>query len=656
MSAIGAIFQRNGAPVGEEDIARMAGGLALHGPLEQRYRRLGALAGCWTKGTEFTPEDSFDEQPIVAGETAFLFTGRLDYRADLARALGLASEEARAMPDSAMAHAAWQRWGRDGLLRLEGNWAFVVLDAARQELFAAKAALQGPPLVYHESAQLFAIASAPRGLFALPAIPREVDEQRVADVMILNYEDSARTFFKGVRHLRAGHWLEVTREGLRTESYYSFDDLKPVRFARDDEYVEALDALMRDAVEAGMRARVTPATTVSAGLDSSTVSVYALEALGRGVHGFTAPLLGFTHVPGKDWDGRTYGAGRLGDESGPVRALARMYPQFDVTFVDGEGLPIDHGLDDMIRYSEMPPFGWNNLHWGQEIARRTREAGRSVLLGGASGNRTISFTARNVFPKLFKELRWGEMHRGLRQLDWQQGMLKRYYRAVFSPLMPAGVNKAIARLRGDLSHAGYTGFSAINPAYASDMQVAERAREMDWDDSYTTIASPQELRRQMTFNGNREQNALAMLAGQSMNKVDHRDPLGCRRITEFCAAIPDEQYLNEGTDRWLARRLMKDRLPPEIVDLKVRGRQSADWHARFTKDIDRYRDEIERAAEDPEMAHRFDIPRLRRLFDTWPERTPLTANDHPDYLIAMVGLGRVIGMSRYINWANGKNQ
>ncbi|GGD47405.1 hypothetical protein GRI62_08730 [Erythrobacter arachoides] len=655
MSAIGAIFQRKGDPVSKDAIERMSASLRVHGALRQQHRRLDNLAGCWTKGMEFTPEDRFEQQPIVNGDQIFLFTGCLDYRTDLGRAIGVEPARLVSMSDSALAHAAWKRWGRDCLLRIEGRWAIVVMDAAQQTLFAAKGPLGGPPLVFHETAELFAIASAPIGLHALAAIPREIDEQHVADAMILNFQDGERTFYKGVQTLRGGHCLEVRRDRVEIREYYQVMDVQPVRFARDEEYVEALDALMSDAVESSMRALVTPACTVSAGLDSSTVAVYALEALGRGAHGFTDPLLGYTHVPGKDWDGRTYGAGRMGDESGPVRALAQMYPQLDVTFVASEGLSLDDRLDDLIRLSEMPPFGLNNLHWSNEISRRARDAGRNVVLTGASGNRTISFTCRHIFSKLFREGRWIELHRELRRLDWKQGMAKRYYRAVVQPMLPARVIKAISRYRGDLSHAGFTGFSAIGSDYARDMRVAERAVEMNWDDSYGTIRSPQELRRRMTVNGNREQNAMMRLANESLTKVTHRDPLGCRRITEFCFAIPDEQYLRDGVDRLLVRRLMKDRLPPEIVDLKVRGRQAADWHARFTKDIDRYRDEIERAAADPQMAERFDIPRLRKIFDTWPEATPLDATDHPDYLVAMTGIGRVIGMSRFINWVNGKN-
>ncbi|WP_197921857.1 asparagine synthase-related protein [Aurantiacibacter sediminis] len=630
--------------------------LRVHGERKQQNARFGNFAAAWTQGTPYTPEDLFDHQPMSLPSGSFLFVGRLDYRDDLVRALGLETATAAKMADSGLAMAAWEKWGTDSFDRLEGGWSLIVIDAENQRLTAARSPFHAPPLVYHESRDRFAISSFPRGLFALPTIPRMVDEERVADALILNFEFKEKTYFKDVFSLPSGHWMEVTRDASTITGFYDVDRLEPIRFARDEDYVEALDALMQDSVATSMRALKTPACTVSAGLDSSTVAVYALEALERGVPGLTDPLIGFTHVPGKDWDGRTYGKGRLGDESGPVKALAAMYPHFDVTFVASEGLPLDHGLDEVIRLSEMPPFGWNNLHWGAEIQRLTKETGRNVLLGGGSGNRTISFSNRYIFPKLFKERRWGELHRMLRALNIEQGIAKRYYRFVAQPLFPASVNKLIGRVRRDQSMAGYSGYSAINPDYAAEMRVGERAQEMGWDDSFSTMRSPQEMRKRMSFNGNREQNALMRAAMQSSSGVQSRDPLGCRRITEFCFAIPDEQYMTPGVDRWLVRRLMKDRLPREIVNFQQRGRQSADWHARFTQNLDRHREEFEAMAHDPDMAERFDIPRIRRVFDTWPDKTPLDANDHPDYLLAMVGMGRMFGIKRFINWVEGRNR
>ena len=59
-------------------------------------------------------------------------------------------------------------------------------------------------------------------------------------------------------------------------------------------------------------------------------------------------LISFTSVPAAGWDGRAVGFRRVGDESGPVKKLAAMYPELDARLLDSSDLPIDHDLDKLI--------------------------------------------------------------------------------------------------------------------------------------------------------------------------------------------------------------------------------------------------------------------------------------------------------------------
>lgn len=654
MAAIGAIFERDGTPVSANHIERMAAALQIYGPLSQNHCRLGNVGLCWNKLADFIPEDRYDREPIVEGSMAFVFSGRLHFRKDLARAVGLEAARIRTMADGEIAFAAWRKWGKTALDRLEGEFALIFSNEATGKLIAARSPFGAPPLVYHETNRSFAIASAPRGLFALPHVPRELDEQRMADMLILNNQDKSRTFYKQIQNLPMGHWLEISRHAIEVQQYFYFGQVEPVRLANDDEYVEAADALMRDAVEDAMRGIVTPAFTISAGLDSSTVAVYAIEALKRGSITTAEPLIGFTTVPEPGWDGRTYGAGRIGDESGPVKAFVQKYPEFSVEFIDGAGLALDHELDTMFRLAESPPHAWNNNYGGIAINKRVRANGRNIQIGGGGGNRSLSFSNRMNYPNLFVRGRWGELHGHLAKLNDSQGLLKSYYRRVFRPLLPASISRKINRLRGNLNQTGWASFSAIHPDFAAEMNVDSRAKEMGWDDSYSSFRSSRQLMKHMTNSGARELGASERLAMQTLYGMEGRNPLNYQRISEYCSAIPEQQFMSKGRDRWLIRRLMKDRLPEEILTAP-RGRQAADWHLRMTRDLDRYRQDIDRMAADPNLARMFDVPRIRKILDSWPDKTPLGKADHPDYMLAMVGIGRAITASRFINWVNGKN-
>jgi asparagine synthase (glutamine-hydrolysing) len=150
------------------------------------------------------------------------------------------------------------------------------------------------------------------------------------------------------------------------------------------------------------------------------------------------------------------------------------------------------------------------------------------------------------------------------------------------------------------------------------------------------------------------QSGAGACASAAITGVEHRDPLGERRLFEFCYAIPDDQFYRGGIDRRLVRRLMAGRLPPEILGAP-RGRQAADWHLRLKRDAKRFEQELDMLEEDADIAQRIDIPRLRAALRALPEQTPLTRNDHHDLAIVMVGLPRAIALARFVRSVKGRN-
>lgn len=56
-----------------------------------------------------------------------------------------------------------------------------------------------------------------------------------------------------------------------------------------------------------------------------------------------------------------------------------------------------------------------------------------------------------------------------------------------------------------------------------------------------------------------------------------------RRVVEFFGALPPEQFLNHGMNRWIARRMLRGRAPDEIVLSGARGVQNGDWFERVAQ-------------------------------------------------------------------------
>ncbi len=661
MSAIGAIFHRRGQPVERRSLDRMRSALKLYGPDRDGIAADGCMGLAWTHGIGFTPQDRLEFQPIELGGQQIVFAGRLEHRGDLCGALGLPAARADTMADCELFRLAWQRWGEQAVDHLYGQYSFVVADAERRRLVAGRSPLVGPPLYYYETPERLVVASMPKGIFALGDVPRELDDQRLADALVLNYEDKETSFFKDIRNLPLGRMLIAEPERLTIHRFYDVRNTPDIRFARDEDYVEAARAVLDAAIADAMRSVETPAVALSSGLDSTTVAVAALDWLARSGQADAKPLLGLTAVPETDWDRRTFGAGRVGDESGPVRALMARYPQLQVRFVDSAGLSIDNGLDQIQAAADMPLRNILNLHWGQELSRQARADGRRVSLNGSSGNRTLSESGLlPVIGGLFRSGHWLRMARELRAYNGKRGVTRRFGLAglvdlAIMPNSPAWLFAAYKRRRPDSFEIGFHTFSAIDADYAREMHVAERMIELGRSDTYQLSPNLRLRAEKRLDRGMRHQSGAAACASTAVTGVEHRDPLGERKLIEFCYAIPVEQYFQDGVDRRLVRRLMADRLPPEILRAR-KGRQAADWHLRLKRDADRFEQELDVLEDDADIAQRIDLPRLRAALRSLPETTPLTRNDHPDLAVVMVGLPRAIALARFVRSVKGRNR
>src|SRR5690606_31505295 len=122
-----------------------------------------------------------ERQPLLAGELALAADARLDNRPELGRSLGLDAAQLAATSDSGLILAAYRRWGTDCLSRLLGDYAFLLWDGGRGELFAARDPLGARGLSYTRTAgRVFVFASDVAHLLAYPDVRPALNESRVA--------------------------------------------------------------------------------------------------------------------------------------------------------------------------------------------------------------------------------------------------------------------------------------------------------------------------------------------------------------------------------------------------------------------------------------------------------------------------------------------
>ncbi len=611
-----------GADSPESACAAMLDGQAIYGH-ESRSRTLGH-ATLGRRLWPLTPEDAFDTGPLLSASGGLLLCAdaRIDNRSELAALLSL-PEPLDLTSDSAIVCAAYEAWGDAAFDRLCGAYAVIVWDSERQTLLLARDPLGERPLHYHVGDGFIAAASMPKGLHALPAIPRAARTASMADFLALIPETGTESFFEGVERVTPGHVTVIDRQGRVKSCAHWNPPLEPLHLASDDDYAAAMRAALDDAVACRLRrASGALGSHLSAGLDSSSVTATAAR--------LSAPerLVAFTSVPSGNV---TASHQVIGDEGPLAAATAAMHATIDHVCVATGGASPLAGLDRHHHLFERPVLNPCNAVWTDAINDAAKARGVTVMLTGQMGNLSISHAGmqqlsqlarRGAFPALFGLMR--QMRR--RGHRWP-GLVAQ----AFGPFLPSSAWAWIARKFDralDLNR-----YSALRPEAFDGFAVADRAQQRGLDLSYRPWADSKAMRLWALRRIDLGLYNKGVLAGWG---IDLRDPTADRRVIALSLRIPERQFILNGETRSLARRAFADRLPAAVIAERRRGAQAVDWHVGFTNAHSAIGEELAALERNPQSREIIDIDRLMLACTDWPDSDPETEAAQLLYRTAML--------------------
>ena len=644
MSGIAGILRFDGRRVERRDLERVANALRAHGPDRSDVLVAGDI-GLVHVLMRMTPEDRFDRQPWRGASGAIITADlRLDNRDEVLARLGMTPQHAMAWPDSRVLLVAWEKFG-DGLwATLRGPFAVAIWNQRDRALTLARDHLGLNVVMFHKSERFFAFATMPKGLFAVPDIPRDLSEEKMADFLVLNHADHNTTFYRDIFRVLPAHLMTVTADGATTQRrYWSLADIRPIRLASDQAYADGLRECLDRAVRRQMRSAYPIGCYLSGGLDSSAVAALTARALAEK----SQRLAAFTQVPREGFAGPVP-IGRYADETPYVEAIRAALGNIDVTYVRNNEVDDFADLERLFLVLEAPVRNPTNLGWVLAITRIARAQGCRVLLGGQWGNFTISWSG---WSQTADHLLHGRLITAYRQ--WRQ-----YYRnspdsrsvafrkLFIEPLAPVKIaNWAHRRRHGPVK--AWIKHAPIRPEYAAAMAVDARARTVGHD---------------FLYRGRRGERAAALTmvdyfgdwnaAQQAFYGVETRDPTADMDVVAYCFGVPPEQYLTEGVDRSLVRRAMWGLLPEVVLANRLIGLQSADWFEKLEGRREELLAQIAELATSPLARKAIDLDRLERAVQTWPSEGWHRNKIIEEYHLALT---RGIAGARFLRWIESAN-
>ena len=469
---------------------------------------------------------------------------RIDNREEILDACAVPADERARASDRELIVMAYRRWGAGCARHLRGDFAFVLWDAARRELHAARDALGVRMLYYAWDGRVFRFATEPAALFADSALTLEPNDHAIALYVADLYFENGETLYRGVEALPAGHCLSLGPAGLRLARYWQLDPYRQLPRMGDEDYARLLRDELSNSVRNRLRGEERVGAQISGGMDSSAVAV-AIERLRR-TSGAPAepPVLFHLVFPGLKCDESRYG-----------RALAE-HMGLPLVSIDAMARP---DLTGTARAAAIPDVLYHpgGYIWSA-ILEAARDRGLGVVTTGEGGDLCLGMSELEAVHALTRG-RLREVRRlAFSPRPFAPSTWRRAYHLTLRQLIPWRMRRALRPFRPSRHPVLAPRWSAA----VSDQWMAQRL-------SYERRSFPDPVQRWFCecIEGSWQQLNLVYydrLGGAHGVRMVH--PFLDSKLVELLLAMPHEQRHVPGAlkPKPVLHRAMRDLLPAAV--------------------------------------------------------------------------------------------
>jgi asparagine synthase (glutamine-hydrolysing) len=546
-------------PVEPRDVQAMTGTMVHRGPdADGFFESPDLVIGLGFRRLSIVDLDTGD-QPMSNEDNSIwlVFNGEVYNHAEYRPLLEARGHRFRSRCDAEVIVHLYEEYGPDCVDHLRGMFAFAIWDSRRRRLMLVRDRIGVKPLYYAAPGGYFLFASEIKALLAHPSLSAHLNEDALSLYLTFAATPAPGTLFEGVFKLPPGHRLIVDLDsGQRTlERYWQPlpDPDELGRRRRPEEYVDRLEALVRESIGLRMMSDVPYGAFLSGGVDSSLNVALMVELADRPVSTFSVAIAGDA----------------ASDELAFARAVAERYGtrHHEIVIKD----------DDFIDY--LPELVWHQdepladpvcvpLH---AVADEARRSGTKVVqVGEGSDELFAGYTSYAFFADFYRRV-WRPyqvLPRGLRRvLAGSAASFMRQDRA--DVLDRAGRD-------GELYWGGAIAFyDAHKRALVGDDDGGSRVVRSLYADVDRAFPRADQLDRMIGIELRQRLPELLLMRVDKVtmgSSIEARVPYLDHKLVEFALAIPGQVKYRDGVTKWVLKRVAERAgLPRELIYRPKRG-------------------------------------------------------------------------------------
>ena len=499
------------------------------------------------------------DQPIPNEDESLwiVFNGESHNYPELYADLVRRGHEFRTQSDTECILHLYEEYGDDCVHHLRGQAAIAIWDKKKKKLFLARDRMGKKPIYYTvQNGTLYFASELSALLTALPHKP-SIDLEAVDLYLSLQYIPDPRTVYQGIHKLPPAHRLAWQNGAVKLEQYWDFS-YQPKHTASEDELIEELRALLKEAVKMRLIAEVPLGAHLSGGIDSSIIVALMAELSDAPVKTFS---VGFEEAQFS--------------ELAYARAVAQKYSTDHHEFILQYG-DIPATLETITRHFG-EPFADSSAIPLYHISKMTREH-VTVVLNGDGGDEDFAGYQRY----------------------WLDPLANRYLKA--PRFLTRGLIPSIARMLPDASDRP-VGQSLVNGLKRLHQlpEIDARASILRWSSYFSPRQRTQLWKPSFQFNADNAQSLLAerfdSAAGSYLDKtlytdlhsylpgdllvkadrmamaasIEARSPFLDHKVVEWSARVPDQFKVKGRSGKYLLKKAFADYLPENVRNHRKQG-------------------------------------------------------------------------------------
>lgn len=327
---------------GEDILRNMTESLSHRGPDATGYFSEGPV-GFGHQRLKIIDLSDAANQPMVSanGRYVMIFNGEVYNFKSIAAELKL---QPKTHSDTEVVLEAFSSAGIRSFGMFNGMYALMIYDKQERKLTIARDRIGIKPLYYYQNSDNYFFASELKAIRKAP-VDLVINQNTISGFLQLGYIPGPDTIYQNVSKFPAGHYMEITDDGMEVKPYWELTErIKPDPVNDEATAKKELADRIRKSVEYRMISDVPFGTFLSGGIDSSLVTAMAQSLSSKPVNTFS---IGFKE---SDYNEAPY-AKKVADYLGTshhtfmvshqeaIDLFDEIIQTYDEPFADSSGIP-----------------------------------------------------------------------------------------------------------------------------------------------------------------------------------------------------------------------------------------------------------------------------------------------------------------------------